>query len=254
VTHPTEQLAPYVDGTLTPHERAEIDTHLATCASCRDEVAASTAVRDALRSMTTPATPTDLGEPAFAEMRGKTEAKGAPGWPRFAPWLAAAAVIGLLAVTLPRIGSSGDDAATTSAEDGVAVPSTPKDLRLEVIAQDFDPDSLEAAAVEFVDAARTEDGGSDTAAPVEGASAAASAAQVTAGKGRSNEALRCLRTAVPELPGRPVRLVKASFQGTPAYLGFVLEGPGAGQPADTVTIWVVSAKDCSVLSLTSAAL
>ena len=255
MTHPTEHLAAYVDGTLAPAERAHVDAHMQTCAGCRNEVAGAAAARSALRSMTTPATPDDLGAPAIDEMRRTGSAVGPPSWTRFTPWLAAAAVIALLAVALPRIGSSSDDPIAASGADDAAMPVAPKDIRLEIIEQDFDPDSLEAAAVEFVEADRVEGGGVDDTQPAEGAASATAPVQAAvAGKARSNAALSCLRTAVPDLPGRPVRLVKASFQGTPAYLGYVLEGPGAGQPADTVSIWVVSAKDCSVLSLTSAAL
>lgn len=251
MTHPTEQLAAYVDGTLAPVERAQVDAHMQVCTSCRNEVAQAGAARSALRSMATPATPDDLGAPAIAEMKRGGDSTGPPNWARLTPWLAAAAVIALLAVALPRIGSSSDGPMAASEVNDAAMPVAPTDIRLEIVEQDFDPDSLEAAALEFVEAART---ASDTQ-PVEGAASGTSAVQApVAGKAKSNAALDCLRTAVTDLEGRPVRLVKASFQGTPAYLGFVLEGPGAGQPADTVSIWAISAKDCSILSLTSAAL
>ena len=255
MTHPTEQLAAYVDGSLVPVESAEVDRHLATCDACRNEAAAAASARDALRSMGTPATPADLGEPALAEMRRNASASGPPTWVRFTPWLAAAAVIGVLALALPRIGSSDGDASSAASEAAdAAMPEAPQDLRLEIVENDFDPSSLEAAASEFAAAAR--------AAPVtpgalagEADTSSGSVAPVhEAGKARSSEVLRCLRTAVPGIPGTPVRLLKASFQGTPAYLAFMVEGPGADQPADTVSIWVISSKDCSPLSLTSAAL
>ncbi|HEY6566437.1 MAG TPA: zf-HC2 domain-containing protein [Actinomycetota bacterium] len=255
MTHPTEQLASYVDGSLAPDERAQVDVHLQRCAGCRGEVEDAAAARSALRSMTTPATPQGLGDPAIAEMRGKGDPVGPPGWARFTPWLAAAAVIGLLAVALPRIGSSEEDQTAASGAADILLPVAPKDIRVEIVEKDFDPVSLEAAASEFVEAARAEEGGSDGAQPVEDASSEASTVPAPiAGKAKSAAALACLRTAVPDLPGTPVRLVKASFRGTPAYLGFVLEGPGVDQPADTVSIWAVSAKHCSPLSLTSAAL
>jgi hypothetical protein len=47
-----------------------------------------------------------------------------------------------------------------------------------------------------------------------------------------------------------VRLIDATFAGTPAYLGVYLESPGAGQPPGKVVIWIVSKADCSVLSET----
>ena len=42
MTHPLEQLAPYVDGSLTGPERLEVERHLASCAQCRSEVAVAT--------------------------------------------------------------------------------------------------------------------------------------------------------------------------------------------------------------------
>jgi hypothetical protein len=48
-----------------------------------------------------------------------------------------------------------------------------------------------------------------------------------------------------------VQLRRASFEGTPAYLGFVLESPGAGAPPDILSVWVAAVEDCSILTLTS---
>src|SRR5205807_10052002 len=38
MNHPEELLAAYVEGALGDQERAEVDAHLATCGTCRDEV------------------------------------------------------------------------------------------------------------------------------------------------------------------------------------------------------------------------
>jgi hypothetical protein len=119
---------------------------------------------------------------------------------------------------------------------------------LEVVATDFDATSLQAEAQ--ASAGRYAGATSDQ----EGAAVASPAAATegkTAGADRSSEALRCLRTAFDGFPGDPVRLVEASFEGTPAYLAFVLEGPGADQPADQMTVWVAAREDCSIVSLTS---
>ena len=118
---------------------------------------------------------------------------------------------------------------------------------MEVVSTDFDADSLQAEAQ--TSAARYADATSD---PQEGAALSSPAgATKTEGAARSSEALRCLRTAFEGFPGDPVRLVEASFEGTPAYLAFVLEGPGADQPADQMTVWVAARDDCSIVSLTS---
>lgn len=249
MTHPLEQLAPYVDGSLTGPERLEVERHLASCAQCRSEVAVATEARAALRSMPEVEVPTDLGVPALEAMEAReAHHQGPPRWVRAMPFVAAAAVVALLAITLPRIGGG------TAADDSAGVQAAPaapdaRDLRLEVLSNDFDADSLQAEAQ--TSAARY----AGATADQEGAAAAASPAAATEGKtagaARSSEALRCLRTAFEGFPGDPVRLVEASFEGTPAYLAFVLEGPGADQPADQMTVWVAARDDCSIVSLTS---
>ena len=246
MTHPLEQLAPYVDGSLTGPERLEVERHLTSCAQCRSEVAVASEARAALRSMPEVEVPTDLGVPALEAM-GTDEARhpGPPRWVRAMPFVAAAAVVALLAITLPRLGGG---TASDSAADG-ALPTAPdtRDLRLEIVSTDFDADSLQAEAQ--TSAARYAGDTSDQEAAA--ASPAAATEGKTAGSARSAEALRCLRTAFEGFPGDPVRLVEASFEGTPAYLAFVLEGPGADQPADQMTVWVAARDDCSIVSLTS---
>ena len=51
MTHPEEQLSGYVDGTLGTDERAEVDAHLATCATCREEIELSTRAVTMLREL-----------------------------------------------------------------------------------------------------------------------------------------------------------------------------------------------------------
>ena len=248
MTHPLEQLAPYVDGSLTGPERLEVERHLTSCAQCRSEVAVATEARAALRSMPDVEVPTDLGVPALETMEAReAHHQGPPPWVRAMPFVAAAAVVALLAITVPRIGGG------TAADDSAGVQAAPavpdaRDLRLEIVSTDFDADSLQAEAQ--TSASRFADATSDQ----EGAAVASPAAATegkTAGAAPSAEALRCLRTAFDGFPGDPVRLVEASFEDTPAYLAFVLEGPGADQPADQMTVWVAARDDCSIVSLTS---
>ncbi len=206
-------------------------------------------------AMDTAATPGDLGAPAMAEMRRATTS-GPPAWVRYTPWLAAAAVVvGLLAVTLPNIGSSSNDSGGIAAQDSAPSETVaPQDLRLEIVDQDLDTASLEAAADAFARGERTADPNA-TAGAVEAATPVGSQPPFAlASRSRSNRALECLRTAFPGFPGTPVRLVSASFQGQQAFFAYVVEGPGADQPADRVSIWVASASGCSSLALTSAAL
>ncbi|MGH2678385.1 MAG: anti-sigma factor family protein, partial [Actinomycetota bacterium] len=49
--HPEILLAEYADGTLTPQAEAEVEAHLAECATCREELALATEARAALGSL-----------------------------------------------------------------------------------------------------------------------------------------------------------------------------------------------------------
>jgi Putative zinc-finger len=250
MTHPLDQLAPFVDGSLPPAERADVERHLDSCPRCRYEVALSTEARAALRELPEVSTPPGLGDAALVEMaqRERTSAAGGrPRWTRVVPLAAAAVLVGVLAITLPRIGGGADDSGGVAASAPERAAASPGPLRLEVQATDYDPDSLGAAAREFAVAQRgeTEDAGAL------GGATASPAPVSLAGPSKTEAALTCLRTAFPDFPGRPVRLIRASFEGTPAYLAYVLEGPGAGQAPDTVSIWVASAHDCSILSFST---
>ena len=52
--HPREQLSAYLDGALTPAERAAVDTHLGSCADCRARLAELRGVSALLRSLPDP--------------------------------------------------------------------------------------------------------------------------------------------------------------------------------------------------------
>ena len=51
MNHPHEQLADLLDGTLDEETLAGVQSHLETCASCREDVAHAAAGRDAARSL-----------------------------------------------------------------------------------------------------------------------------------------------------------------------------------------------------------
>ena len=58
----------------------------------------------------------------------------------------------------------------------------------------------------------------------------------------------CIQKAFHGFPGTLVRLIRPKFQGTPAYIGFYAEGPGAGQPVDALTVRVAALDGCAILS------
>ncbi len=257
MTHPLDQLAPYVDGALDPTERAVVDEHLRDCPHCRAEVEAAARARRAVRSIPDPAT-IDLAARFGPERVGRLRRAGRSDrspWGRWMPALAAAAVVALVAIAVPRLGGSSDDA--TSAGDAGGEAASVADagpLRLRVDPTDYDEAALEEAAATFVGsraAALDEaaDGQGDGAA---GASAVeAPGALRFAGPRRTDAAVACLEEAFPGFPGRLVEVRRASFDGTPAYLGFVLEGVKDGS-ADRLSIWVAMVEDCSIASIVSA--
>lgn len=252
MTHPEEHLSGYVDGTLATDERAEVDAHLATCATCREEIELATGAVTMLRELPEVPVPFGTTRPVMAKAGKERTSRARRSWGGRMQWaagLAAAAVlVGVVAVALPRLGqeagleprtaggavaSQAGPAPGTEAALSGAVP-----LELQPSA-DYDAIKLERLADSSAQRA-----GSDTAlaAPsVKDASAA-----------QAEDAAVCL--AKPGgLTGddRLVRLIQATFQGRPAYVGVYLENPGAGQPADRIVIWVVARRDCSILSFSS---
>lgn len=259
MTHPLEQLAPYVDGTLPPSERGAVDEHLRACSRCREQVRAAGLARAALRSIESPPGPdiaAGFGPERVAEVTSP-RAPTSPRWTKVAAGLAAAAVVAAVALVVPRLGTSSDDAGTAAlgAADAEA-DATNGQLRLEIDGTAYDAASIEQAAAEAaaeVARGETEAGGAE--APAEDALASAAPEQTRfAGPGRTDEAIACLERAFPGFPGELVQVKRATFEGSPAYLGIVLEGPGAGTPADTLSIWVASIEDCEILSISSARL
>ena len=116
MTHPLEQLAPYVDGSLPPSERGAVDEHLRACSRCREQVRAAGLARAALRSLESPPGPdiaAGFGPERVAEVTSP-RAPTSPRWTKVAAGLAAAAVVAAVALVVPRLGTSSDDAGTAA--------------------------------------------------------------------------------------------------------------------------------------------
>jgi anti-sigma factor RsiW len=241
MNHPSDLLADLVDGTLGADARARVEAHLSACATCREDVAAASGGREALRGLGAVPPPADLGDRiAAAAGGGGDTATGPPRWYRWAGVAAAAALVAVIAFSLPDIGdggsadraggfgSVGSAVGTTSAEQGVTLEVRPDvDYRQEDLAR-LAADAPVPAAPE----------GHAVAADADEAFGTASA---------------CVTRAFAKQPsGRIVRLIRARFQGRPAYVAVYLEGPGAGQDPDTATVWVAALDDCSILSFAQA--
>ncbi|HET8786627.1 MAG TPA: zf-HC2 domain-containing protein, partial [Candidatus Limnocylindrales bacterium] len=139
MSHPTDMLAPYVDGTLEPTDRSAVDAHLRSCERCRREVAAATAARRAVLSMPTPKGP-DLSAAFSPERLRERQPSTQVRWSRLTPVLAAAAVVALVALIVPRLGGSSDEA-VTAAGDAALGGSRPA-LRLQIETTDYDEEAL----------------------------------------------------------------------------------------------------------------
>ena len=108
MTHPVGSLTAYLDGALDPAERAEIDSHLAACASCRSERDRLAAAVALLARLPPPPSPAPGFEQRFyarlaaqkAEARERRGFLDRVAWRWFAPGLAGvAATVGVLLYT-----------------------------------------------------------------------------------------------------------------------------------------------------------
>ena len=247
MTHPEEHLAGYVDASLSPHERRAVDAHLADCARCRREVALAAGARVALGSLAEVPAPPGVAASALREAGAAKQSRpthGPPAWYRIAG-VAAAVAAGLLVVSLvlPKVGGSSNDAGAqrevgAEAAGGDAGTALAGSTSLEIQDVNYDDASLSAFAASF----KAAEGGGAVA------TAEAPTESLFATPQQTQKALRCITRSAPDETGQLTRLIKARFQGTPAYLAVFLEGPGADQPPDAVSVWVFATDGCAILS------
>lgn len=259
MTHPLEQLAGAVDGTLAPAERATLMEHLRSCTSCSHEVKVAAAARSALRTMPAPAAP-DLAAgftpDRIAALTSSVSSTARSPWSRrVAPALAAAAVVAVVALVVPRLGTSSNDRNIAASGPATAEIVTDGPVRLQLEDTDYDAVALSQLAGELTASLGADAAGStdDISAIEVGSGASVSSApneQRFVGN-RTRQAVACLNKAFPRYPGEIVQVRQAAFEGEPAYLGVVLESEQDGAPADAVSIWVAAIEDCSILSFNS---
>ena len=145
-----------------------------------------------------------------------------------------------IAIALPNVGSDpgpGEVSSLAGEDSAATVESGPVggDVVVTHEDRDYDGPGLE----ELARSARASSGLAPNAAGGTGQDATA--------------AVRCVSQAFgDQQAGRLTRLIQARFEGEEAYIAVYLEGPGAGEPPDTVAVWAASADDCSVLSFASA--
>lgn len=276
MSHPGPLLADYVDGTLDPSTRAEVDAHLRTCAMCRDEVAVARAGTRAAQSLGEPAAPERLGDAAIAEA-GRLAAERSPevasvgGRARRRPATSrilavagAAAAVVLLVIVAPKLGQSSSEhlaapvAAGASSAGDAYRPATGVETQRANYTFDALPTVANQLRTAFVESEGT------TAPPaINPGSSAAEATPVpelppvqdaSTDPSQLPRATACLNQAFGRPPGTLSRVILASYEGRPAYLGVYLVGPGAELPPTLLELHVASVHGCRPLSQTAARL
>jgi len=283
MNHPTDLLADYVGGALAERERAAVEAHLRRCRRCAGEVALAAASRRALAAMPEEPSPSGLHDAAIAEARRTAPAGGgrvapigagdprrtsgddsfvATGSPRWTRWAAAAgiaATIALLAVVLPHAGNPGTTstaAAPAQAETkGTPLRELPSASAVEVANTNFDSAAIQSLGALYVPAAA---GFSASASqPAAAADGTAPAAQGSTTFGpeyalapeRFDIATKCLTRAFDSsIVGRPVRLIEAQYERTPAFIGVYVSGPSGSLPPHQANIYVAARAGCTILT------
>lgn len=248
-----ELLTAALDDSLSGADREAVDAHLAVCAQCRGDLELARAGREALRSLPNEIRPPiDVAAAVAAEFAGGERERpaataaapsGPPRWYRAAGLVAAAAAIALAVLIVPRVtGGEHQDRSLTAAvgaeagsapEAGGSGPTTSEAARpiaLEVSPTDYDLAELQGLLADAKGLSPTPSA-LDTAA-----------AQLTE---RDRRALDCVRRAAgASLPADApaVRLIDASFRGTPATIGVFSLPDGRGG------VWVAARGDCRLLA------
>ena len=127
MSHPEPLLADYVDGSLDPSTRAEVDAHLRGCATCRAEVDLAKAGSQRAQGLADPVAPAGIGEAAIAEAaRLATErnpevtpiagrGRRRPATPRVLAAAGAAALLLLVVLVAPKLGQDNTSSASRAA-------------------------------------------------------------------------------------------------------------------------------------------
>ena len=271
MTHPENLLAEYVDGTLDAPERAEVEAHLARCETCRTDVDLAGAGRMALRSLGERDVPPDVVRPGLGRRvpRGPS-GEGGRVLRRAAPLAIAAAVIGLLSFFVSTGAGRPSGASVPESRASGAAPSTPPAPSTAPILRRSGRDYTRVDVRSLASALATQFGPLQAAAGTGGAS---SAGATSAGKSASStNAVRataspattsmapnagadssvpltgapatvCLHTA-GRRPGSLLELIEARYRGLPAFITAFLRDGGHR----TIAVWVIDARDCSVLT------
>jgi len=256
MTHPEGLLADYVDGTLGDEERAVVDTHLPGCARCTQEVELARSALAALASLEDEPVPFGVTGPVLAEAGKSFERRRGALRERLQWGAGIAAAAALVVVVVLNFGSGSDREGVTSLEATTAADSQAGAQAPEAGGEESSP-GFAFRGLEVQDGVNYVGEGisslaRDAAEVISGRVAAPGTDEAFA---PAEDALACIQESGAPTVEDPrdtlMRLIRAKYEGGPAYIAVYAEGPGAGQPADTIVVWAVSRPDCQILTTAS---
>ncbi|MGZ4136846.1 MAG: zf-HC2 domain-containing protein [Actinomycetota bacterium] len=259
--HPEELLAGYVDGSLSERERAVVESHLSTCARCREESGLAMHAVATLNDLDDVPVPVGVMSPVTAELAQRMSRTAPRPLSQRVLWAAggaiAAAFVGLVAIwVLPGIGANDNGAGRATAPEAAAASgttvagaggggalSTAGTNRGLAVTLEHRPTNYDNVALARLATQAAADAGTGALGP---------AADATTQPSATRSALECVRKGAEVEPQDVlVRLISAQYAGEPAYVAVFLTGPAPSQPPKSVLVWVVHADGCTFASFTS---
>jgi Putative zinc-finger len=254
--HPETLLAEFVEGTLPPNPRAEVEAHLAGCGRCREEVALAREARTGLVGL--PEVPAPQGLTFSVRRRARPTRA-----PRAGRWVAAAAAAAVLvaggAVAITAVLGDGSQEAASVGDAPAGASPAPAPAQ-EAAGQELTarPDRLPT----YVESNRDYSvgdltrlvGGLRRLADTEVKAGRVPTAAAFSPKADRGALTRTIRRALactllddpPEEPVVPFTIEAAAFLGEPAYVATFLRGPAPDRPANQILVRIVSRDSCQV--------
>jgi anti-sigma factor RsiW len=255
--HPEQLLAGYADSTLSDREREDVERHLATCERCRDESALATRALGELKTIHEEPVPLGVTAPVRQEIARRAAAHRPRGVSERVVWAAVGAVaavfVALLATTvLPNLGAGSADmtagassGAVAAAGAGAPEASTTRTAAAQKV-------TLETQDTNYDDATLATLAGRTASDAAQGFDANTGAHATSNQPTSLGGATTCVaKGADVEPQDRLVRLIRAKYEGTPAYIAVYLTVPPTGQQTKSVLVWVVGTQGCDFLQFTS---
>ncbi len=250
--HPEELLAGYADDALPAEERVVVDAHLATCETCREELALATRAQALLGLLADEEVPQGLTGRVQWESRKRPAAAARPRERRYQlVGLAAAAAVVLVfaAVVIPKIGGG---LTTGGARTSAPVKNAAAEGGGGAVPTEASPVIVLALQNRVYDRAALTKLAKDLAflgpfARAEGRNA---------DRPQTDAAVACVGEVLAASDEgtslQLVRLIRATYENQDAYIAVFLSSPKAGQAPTRALAWAVSPDTCSLITSVSA--